>query len=54
MEKKLTVHIPTVPNFLKVGEQTFPISDFSEKELKEIGREWTQNLIERAKSQVNY
>lgn len=60
MEIRLRVEVPTVPNFLKVEgtETSFDISAFSEEELKSIGEEWIQALIEKSKKrkqdQENY
>lgn len=44
--------LPSVPNYLRVqGENNtaIPIQRFSEKELKEIGRQWTKALIAKSK-----
>lgn len=48
MEKSFKVAIPTVPNFLKVNTNTLSIAEFTEKELREIGKEWTEALVTRA------
>ncbi len=47
----IEVELPSVPNYLRVqGEQTaIPIQRFSEKELREIGRQWTKALIAKSK-----
>ena len=50
MKKELTVHLPIVPNFIKVGTEDVPVADFTEAELKEIGKEWTVKLLEKAKN----
>lgn len=42
-----TVRIPEPPNFLKVGNQMIEIANFTVKELKEIGRIYTENLLEK-------
>ena len=47
--KNIPVEIPSIPNFIKVGGNTFPIKEFTEEELKDIGEEWTKKLIEKAK-----
>lgn len=49
MQKKFTVQIPQIPNFITVGEQKLSIADFSEGELRAIGREWTAELIKAGK-----
>ena len=48
----IEVHVPMTPNFLLTGDDNKPvsISNFTEKELREIGRQWTAKLIEKAKS----
>lgn len=47
---KATVQIPRVPNFLMMkGEQKVPIAAVSDEELEEIGKEWTLELINRAR-----
>lgn len=45
------VECPRVPNFLLVAdsEEKVPISAITEEGLREIGRQWTLNLILRAK-----
>lgn len=49
--KELEISIPTLPNFLCVGEtECLSISDFSEKELRQIGKEWTDALVRKSKS----
>jgi len=48
MEKKMSVKCPSVPNFLVVGTHSLSITEFSEEELREVGKEWTERLIEHA------
>lgn len=44
------VEIPTVPNFLRVGEdQIFSVELFSERELRRLAKRWTDALVERAR-----
>ena len=47
---KMLLKIPLVPNFivLKTGGSV-PISAFDEKVLRGIGREWTKQLVAKAK-----
>lgn len=52
--KNIPVEIPSVPNFIKVGNSTFPIKEFTEEELKDIGNEWTKKLIEKSKRKLPY
>lgn len=51
INKIIEINIPKVPNFIitKDGKQTIAVKYFTEKELKEIGRLWTVNLIDKAK-----
>ncbi len=58
MEKRIKVEapiqIPRVPNFFQMADgQTIPISAIKEDGLKEVGRLWTEALIERAQEQGN-
>jgi len=54
MKLKLDVVVPNVPNYFKVrstnDELSVPISEISEKDLKAIGKEWTEALVRKAKS----
>lgn len=50
MKKHIEVVVPSVPNFLKVGTQTVSVAEFSNNELRQIGREWTEKLIKRAQT----
>lgn len=47
---------PMVPNLLNIGtdkDKNFkPLSCFSEKALRKIGKVWTENLIKRAQEQT--
>lgn len=47
--KSVPIEIPQIPNFIKVGNSSYPIGSFTRKELEEIGRAWTDKLIEKAK-----
>ena len=54
MKKEIQIEIPSVPNFIKVAgelvsEVVVDISDFTDEELKEMGNEWTENLLENAR-----
>ena len=56
-EKKIVVQyfteveIPSVPNFLRSpdGRAAIAIDEFSREQLEEIGRQWTEALIKKAK-----
>lgn len=52
----ISVRIPMVPNFLFENttlnlsdEGKYPISDFPDDVLKEVGKAWIENLLNRAK-----
>ena len=52
------IQTPSTPNFIKVRvgskeEVTLPISDFTDEELREVGRKWTKELIISAKRRKN-
>lgn len=52
MKKTLEIEleIPMTPNFIRYGERKhIPIQDFTIEELREIGKQWTENLIKAAK-----
>lgn len=49
LEKKFTITIPSTPNFIKVGEQNLSVAEFTEHELRAIGRAWTDELLKSAK-----
>lgn len=52
LEKILTVTVPMTPNFLKVGESYVPVQNFTNNELKAIGKEWTAKLISKANKRL--
>ena len=46
---QITVEVPDTPNYLRYGDRkVLPISDFTEAELREIGKQWTTNLVKKA------
>jgi len=45
---KDSVKTPLTPNFIKVGNKVYDIDMFTENELREIGRKWTEDLILKA------
>lgn len=53
------VMIPNVPAFLRVKSfgadraGTLPIESFTDEQLKAVGEQWTQNLIDIAKANRN-
>jgi hypothetical protein len=49
--KKINIELPSVPNFILVKgtKETVPVSEFkTDDELREIGAEWTDELIKKA------
>ena len=52
---KTEVVNPSVPNFIqvRVGNKkevvTVPVQDFSEEELREIGKRWTEDLVAKGR-----
>lgn len=53
MKLTIGVEIPSVPNFIKTNIGMLPISDFSEKELRNIGKDWTKLLIEKRSKRLS-
>lgn len=50
---KVDIEIPPVPNFLRYGERkTIPVSKFTEPELRQIGKEWTEALVKNGKKKA--
>lgn len=45
------VNIPRVPNYLLIGngDEKIPLSAVTEDGLREIGKQWTEDLVARAK-----
>ena len=50
MQKNIELETPAAPNFIRAkgGTKMFSIKEFSEYELREIGHEWTEELIKKA------
>jgi len=58
LTKRMSVELPTMPNFLKVSEtfgengikdHTVSVIEFTDQQLREIGKNWTEALVEHAK-----
>lgn len=47
MEKKLEVVTPMVPNFVRVGPTMLCISEFTDKEIEQLGKMWVEDLLKR-------
>ena len=46
-----TVQIPSVPNFLRTVEgESISIGAIKESGLRKIGKEWTEELVKKAKT----
>lgn len=52
MKKALDVKVPGLPNFIMVGKEYVPLSNFTEAELRAIGKEWTDALVELWRKKV--
>ena len=48
MKYNIEVKIPSLPNFIMVNDNPLPIADFTDKELRKLGKDWTKLLIEKA------
>ena len=47
---QIQVKLPKVPNFLLLeGGGKFPVSDFTKKELRKIGKQWVDKLVAMGK-----
>ena len=50
IQKKIDLQIPLVPAYILGSHGTkFLLSEFSNKELLDIGRRWTEKLIEKSR-----
>lgn len=47
LNRKVEIHIPRTPTYILCGdkEQTVPIEDFSDDELRQIGEQFVLNLV---------
>ena len=48
MKIEVEVKIPMVPNYITAGTQQLDVKDFSDEQLREIGKLWTERLVEHA------
>lgn len=46
---KIDCEIPQIPNFLKTASGQVPITAVTEEALKELGKQWTEALVMRAR-----
>lgn len=49
MQKSIEIKTPRVPNFILTDYKPIPIENFTEEELREIGKDWTEELVRHAK-----
>lgn len=53
INRAIVLQIPRVPNFIICAEprtdEKFSIADFTDEELESIGKQWTEDLLARAK-----
>lgn len=49
--KEHEVIIPFIPVYLRSGSIKISITDFNEDQLRQIGKEWTEALIKKAKDE---
>ena len=56
LQKRVLIDLPMVPHFISTSikskskkQSLIPTYEFSDSDLKEIGREWTNKLIETSK-----
>jgi hypothetical protein len=48
MKKEINIQVPATPNFLRAGDGEgimLPIASFTDKELREVAKEWSDKLI---------
>lgn len=49
LDNRTTVEVPMIPNFIRCGLSTEPISRFTSEELRKIGKEWIDELVIKAR-----
>jgi len=47
----IRAQVPRVPNFLLTDGKPYPVGDISDRELRAIGKLWTDALLESAQRQ---
>lgn len=53
VQVKRVVSLPTLPNFVKVGTESVNVSELSDRELRRIGKLWTEALVQHAAERRN-
>lgn len=49
-KKTVNIKIPMLPNFLfDEKKNQYSICDLTEEELREVGKEWTEELVKKAR-----
>lgn len=48
---KIECEVPIVPNFLKTANGQVPITAVTEEALRELGKQWTEALVMKARQQ---
>lgn len=51
MKKEYKVTIPMTPNFIMVGKESVPLIEFTVAELRQIAKEWGEELVKKAENQ---
>lgn len=49
LDKRTTINIPSIPNFIKCGDSVEAIQYFTSEELRKIGKAWTDELVVKAR-----
>ena len=51
VETQMEVVLPSLPNFIRTPHKdvSVPIEDLTEDQLREIGKEWTEALIQKSR-----
>lgn len=52
VQRKLSM--PIIPNYLKVGSEMVSITELSDDELREFGKEFIQTLIDRKYEKMGF
>lgn len=53
---KADVILPSLPNFIRLtgGGQSMCISDLTDEGLRELGKQWTEELVKKAQKRRGY
>lgn len=51
IKREQKICLPSLPNFIRdETEKAISIADFTEEQLREIGKQWTEALVRKAKT----